>query len=90
MKLIIAEKPTQAQIYAKVLGNFNKKDGYLENNEYYITWCYGHLISLEKDDAYREKGSWNKSYLPLIPTKYTSIPSEKIKMEKLIRVKENK
>ncbi len=70
MKLIIAEKPTQAQDYAKALGGFSRKDGYLENNEYYITWCYGHLISLEKDTAYRKEGPWSKDYLPLIPVQY--------------------
>lgn len=67
MKLIIAEKPNQAKDYAKALGGFSLKDGYLESNEYFITWCFGHLIELEKDKVYRPEGSWSKSYLPLIP-----------------------
>ncbi|MCT7905249.1 DNA topoisomerase 3 [Candidatus Ornithobacterium hominis] len=70
MKLIIAEKPTQAKDYAKALGGFNSKNGYLENSEYYITWCFGHLIELERDTAYRNEGKWSKDYLPLIPKKY--------------------
>ena len=39
MKLVIAEKPSVAQSIARVLGVKNKKDGYLENNEYIISWC---------------------------------------------------
>lgn len=69
-KLIIAEKPSQAKEYAKALGGFSNKDGYLENEEYYIAWCFGHLIELEKDSVYRKEGKWDKSYLPLIPSKY--------------------
>lgn len=70
MKLIIAEKPSQAKEYAKALGNFHRKDGYLENSQYFITWCFGHLIELERDEAYREPGKWSKKYLPIIPKKY--------------------
>ncbi|MRJ11581.1 type IA DNA topoisomerase [Ornithobacterium rhinotracheale] len=70
MKLIIAEKPSQAFDYAKALGGFKNKDGYLENNEYYITWCFGHLVELAKDTAYREGTKWDKSYLPLLPEKF--------------------
>ncbi|SDE00352.1 type IA DNA topoisomerase [Riemerella columbipharyngis] len=67
MKLIIAEKPAQARDYANALGGFTRKDGYLESSEYYITWCFGHLVELAKDTAYREGTKWEKSYLPLLP-----------------------
>ena len=70
MKLIIAEKPSQAGEYAQALGGFIKKDGYFESKDAYIVWCFGHLIELEKDTVYRDKGNWNKSYLPLIPEKF--------------------
>lgn len=70
MKLILAEKPSQAKEYAKALGGFTSKNGYLESSQYYITWCFGHLVELERDNKYREDGKWNKSYLPLIPKKY--------------------
>ncbi|PWN60039.1 type IA DNA topoisomerase [Chryseobacterium oncorhynchi] len=69
-KLIIAEKPSQAKEYAQALGGFDNKNGYYESNQYYLTWCYGHLIELERDEAYHNEKKWNKSYLPLIPTKY--------------------
>ena len=70
MKLIIAEKPSQAKDYADALGGFQRKDGYLQSNEYYITWCFGHLIELERDTAYRESTKWSKDYLPLLPQNY--------------------
>lgn len=70
MKLIIAEKPSQAREYAKALGGFTTKDGYMQSNQYYLTWCFGHLIELQRDTAYRQEGKWSKSYLPLIPQEY--------------------
>lgn len=71
MKLIIAEKPNQAKNYAEALKNsFTSKDGFLESNEYYITWCFGHLIELEKDTVYHDFKRWDKSYLPLIPINF--------------------
>ncbi len=71
MKLIIAEKPNQAKEYADALNdNFERKDGYFQGKNYFITWCFGHLIELERDTAYREGEKWDKSYLPLIPTQF--------------------
>lgn len=32
MKLVIAEKPSQAMAFARVLGASNKRDGYMEGN----------------------------------------------------------
>ena len=38
-KIIIAEKPSVAKTYAKVLGVSGRKDGYIENDEWIVTWC---------------------------------------------------
>lgn len=66
--LILAEKPTQGKMYAQALGNFTQHDGYLENDKYFITWAFGHLVELANDKGtYRLDGKWDKSYLPLIP-----------------------
>lgn len=46
MKLVIAEKPSAAQSYAKALNITAKKSGYFEGNGYIITWCIGHLAGL--------------------------------------------
>ena len=46
MELVIAEKPSVAQSIAAVLGATQRKDGYLEGNEYLVSWCVGHLVEL--------------------------------------------
>ena len=46
MKLIVTEKPSVAKDIARVLNVKVQRDGYMENNEYIITWCVGHLIQL--------------------------------------------
>ncbi len=45
-KLVVAEKPSVAMSYAKVLGATSRKDGYLEGNSYLVSWCVGHLVEL--------------------------------------------
>ena len=46
MKLVLAEKPSVAMSYAKVLGATSRQDGYLEGNGYLVSWCVGHLVEL--------------------------------------------
>ena len=71
MKLLISEKPSQAFAYAKALGVQGRKDGYLENNEYIITWCVGHLITLADPSAYDDKyKKWNYDDLPILPPNF--------------------
>ncbi|SDH70914.1 type IA DNA topoisomerase [Desulfosporosinus hippei] len=70
-KLIIAEKPSQAREYAAALGVKKRGDGYLENESYVITWCYGHLLELERPEAYmdldRVGKRWSLKRLPVLP-----------------------
>jgi len=70
MKTIIAEKPSVARDIAAFLGANNKKDGYLEGNNYYVTWAFGHLVEIKdfKDLGYSEK--WSLSTLPFIPKSF--------------------
>lgn len=69
--LIVAEKPSQAREYATALGVLGKGDGYLLNDEYVITWCYGHLLELERPEAYmdleRVGKRWSLNRLPVLP-----------------------
>ncbi len=71
MKLIVSEKPSVANNIANVLlGNstMTRKEGYILGNEYIITWCYGHLISLAQPEVYDDEyKSWNYEQLPIIP-----------------------
>ena len=45
-KLIITEKPSVAQDFAKVFRVAGRNNGYIENGEYVITWCVGHLVEI--------------------------------------------
>lgn len=51
MILVIAEKPSVAQFIAKVLGVTSRKDGYLEGNNYIVSWCVGHLVIVGKQQG---------------------------------------
>ncbi|GAB6154955.1 type IA DNA topoisomerase [Desulfosporosinus burensis] len=70
--LIVAEKPSQAREYATALGVRGRGDGYLENEQYVITWCYGHLLELERPEAYmdleRVGKRWSLNRLPVLPS----------------------
>lgn len=77
-KIIVTEKPSVAQTFANVLKVFGRNDGYIENEEWIITWCVGHLVSLAYPEVYDPKyANWNEEDLPFIPShyKYGIIPS---------------
>lgn len=71
-KLIITEKPSVAREFAKVLGESMKNHGeYLESENYIITWCVGHLVTMSYPDAYDEKYKrWSLETIPFIPQEY--------------------
>lgn len=74
MKLVIAEKPSVGAAIAAALGVTGKKDGYIENNGYIISWCVGHLVGLAEAAAYGEQyKKWDYDSLPILPQdwKYT-------------------
>ena len=79
MKLLITEKPSVAMEFAKALKiNATRKNGYLESNEWIITWCVGHLVTMSYPEKYDEKlRFWNLNTLPFIPKdwKYEIIPA---------------
>ena len=70
MKLVIAEKPSVAKQIASVIGkNITNKDGYIDcGNNYIISWCVGHLVSLANAEEYDESlKKWSVETLPIIP-----------------------
>jgi DNA topoisomerase-3 len=84
MKLIITEKPSVAKDIARVLNINAFRDGYMENGEYIITWCVGHLIQLAYPEEYDSKYKrWNIRDLPIFPNKfkYNVIPQTKKQYE---------
>ena len=71
-KLIIAEKPSHAMEIVKAAGKMNKNDGYFENDEYIISFAFGHLLALQDIDDYykREKTRWSLKELPFVPGEF--------------------
>jgi len=71
-KLIITEKPSVAREFARVLGEPMKNHGeYLESENFIITWCVGHLVTMSYPDAYDEKYKrWSMDTIPFIPQEY--------------------
>ena len=67
--LFIAEKPSVAKEFAKVLGvNGNAGNGYLESNDSVVTWCVGHLVTMSYPDAYDPAlKKWSLQTLPFLP-----------------------
>ncbi|MCR5214225.1 MAG: type IA DNA topoisomerase [Eubacterium sp.] len=78
-KLFIAEKPSVAQQFADALKvSGGKANGYIENNDYIVTWCVGHLVSMSYPDAYDPAMKrWSMDTIPFIPEtyKYEVIPA---------------
>ena len=69
--LIITEKPSVAQEFAKVLRVSGRGDGFIENQEYVITWCVGHLVALVYPESYDIKyKKWRLEDLPFLPRDY--------------------
>lgn len=78
-KLIITEKPSVAMEFAKVLKvNGTRKNGYIESEDWIITWCVGHLVTMSYPEKYDENLKfWRLDTLPFIPKewKYEIIPA---------------
>ena len=72
MKLIIAEKPSLARNIVAGIGKMDKKDGYFINDEYIVTWAFGHLFSLADVESYTgsEDKRWRLDNLPCFPEKF--------------------
>ena len=77
--LLITEKPSVAMEFAKVLKlNGTRKDGYLESDNWIVTWCVGHLVTMSYPEKYDENLKvWRLNTLPFLPKeyKYEVIPS---------------
>ena len=81
-KLIVAEKPSAAMAYAKVLGVANRQDGYLEGNGYLVSWCVGHLVELAPPNVYDAKYvKWSIADLPILPQKWQYLVSASTKKQ---------
>ncbi len=79
--LFIAEKPSVAAEFAKVLGVTGaKRGGFMESEDSIVTWCVGHLVKLSYPEVYDPAlKKWRFDTLPFIPDsfRYELIPDVK-------------
>lgn len=65
--LVIAEKPSVGNDIAKALRVNGRKNGYIENDQYIITWAVGHLIGLKYPEEHNPKfKQWRLADLPFL------------------------
>src|SRR5215218_9338454 len=76
--LVMAEKPSVGRDLAGALpGSFAKEDGFLESDEYVITWAVGHLVELVEPEDYDERlKKWRMADLPIIPDDFRLRPRD--------------
>ena len=66
--LVIAEKPSVAQSYAKNLSAYKREDGYLGGESCIVSWCLGHLAEYAQPEEYDPKyEKWQFDDLPILP-----------------------
>lgn len=70
--LYISEKPSVAQEFAKALKeDFKKRDGYMESDNSYVTWCVGHLVTMSYPETYDAAlKRWSLETIPFMPKEY--------------------
>lgn len=70
-KLIIAEKPSVAKNIADAVDAKKRSNGYIEGNDYVITWAFGHLLQLyDVKDYDPSLTSWRLENFPYIPDSF--------------------
>lgn len=73
--MVITEKPSVALDIARILGGFDKREGYLEGKNTIITWALGHLIELAMPQEYDPAlEKWDIHTLPILPEQFKLIP----------------
>lgn len=66
MITILAEKPSVARDIARIVRATEPQDGYRQGNGYFVTWAFGHLITLAMPTDYGIEG-YNPEDLPILP-----------------------
>jgi DNA topoisomerase-3 len=76
--LVIAEKPSVARDISSALpGSFKKDDGYLESDDYVVTYAVGHLVELAEPEDYDERfKKWRMADLPIVPDAFKLRPRD--------------
>src|SRR5437870_139356 len=77
--VIVAEKPSVARDIANALpGPFQSpSEGYMESDDYVITFAVGHLVQLKDPEAYDERfKKWRMDDLPIVPESFELEPRD--------------
>lgn len=73
--LVIAEKPSVARDIARVLKCGKKGNGFLEGDQYIVTWALGHLVTHADPEQYNQSyKEWKMEDLPIIPDPFKLVP----------------
>ena len=54
MILIVAEKPSVGRVIASVVGAEERHEGYIQGSGYIVSWCLGHLVTLQAPNDSRK------------------------------------
>ncbi|MFS0878849.1 DNA topoisomerase III [Metabacillus niabensis] len=66
--VVLAEKPSVGRDLARVLKCHKKGNGFLEGDQYIVTWALGHLVTLADPETYGDQyKSWRLEDLPMLP-----------------------
>ena len=90
--LVIAEKPSVAQSYAKNLSAYKREDGYLEGESCIVSWCLGHLAEYAQPEEYDPKyEKWQFDDLPILPEEWKlKVSKDKKKQFEVIKTLMNR
>lgn len=90
MIVCIAEKPSVAREIAEILGAKTKREGFIEGNDYCVTWTFGHLCTLKEPQEYTPQWkTWSLSSLPMVPPRFGIKLIENEGIEKQFKVIES-
>ncbi len=90
--LILTEKPSVARDFASALAkgkNTSGNDGFIEIEDYVITWAIGHLLAPFDPEDYDSKYKrWSLEALPIIPAefKFKAQPNTKKQLDVIKRL----
>ncbi|PKL46271.1 MAG: DNA topoisomerase III [Candidatus Riflebacteria bacterium HGW-Riflebacteria-2] len=87
--LVFAEKPSVGKDIARILGAARRGEGFLEGQDYVVTWGFGHLVSLGHPEIQNPAWQkWSLETLPMLPEdwKLSVLPSSRQQYENVAKL----
>jgi DNA topoisomerase-3 len=87
--LVFAEKPSVGKDIARLLGAGKRGEGFLEGEDYVVTWGFGHLVSIAHPEVQNPAWQkWSLETLPMLPAewKLMILPSSKQQFDVVARL----